>query len=183
MSGQLTAVTPATSRTDGAREFRSWEAIHAPSGEPAAEKRRRFDSCLSTHHLSTATRCPKCLQPSRRSGLVAAGDRSRLDPLERAGFVDVTETRLDVPLDYRDDAEALGAAFLGGPVALAYAMFDSVTRQQASDAYLESIAAFRCGDGSYSVPGEFVVASGHRPSTSGTVSQPPISKTNQRSNT
>ena len=94
--------------------------------------------------------------------------------LERAGFVDVNETRLDVPLDYRDHAEALGAAFLGGPVALAYGMFDPTTRQQVSDEYLESIAAFRCRDGSYRVPGEFVVASGRRISNT---------NTNQRSNT
>ncbi len=105
------------------------------------------------------------------------------DLLERAGFVDVAETRLDVLLGYRDDSEALGAAFLAGPVALAYAMFDSLTRQQVSEAYLESIAPYRHIDGSYSVPGEFVVASGRRPCGSGTRSQASISTTNQRSNT
>jgi ubiquinone/menaquinone biosynthesis C-methylase UbiE len=78
--------------------------------------------------------------------------------LERDGFVDITETRVCVTLDYADDSEALGAAFLGGPVALAYARFDDGMRREASDEYLRSIAAFRNDDGSYHVPGEFVVA-------------------------
>ena len=37
----------------------------------------------------------------------------------QAGFVDVEETRLQVELRYADDEAALGAAFIGGPVALA----------------------------------------------------------------
>ena len=57
---------------------------------------------------------------------------------------------------------ALGAAFLGGPVALAYSRFDEPTRSSAHDDYLSSIAPFRGGDG-YRVAGEFVIASGRRP--------------------
>ena len=83
--------------------------------------------------------------------------------LQRAGFVDVDVTRLCVQLDYRDGDEAVGAAFLGGPVALAYAQFDAATRQQVASEYLASIAAFRHHDGGYGVPGEFVVASARRP--------------------
>ena len=83
--------------------------------------------------------------------------------LERAGFVDVAEARLCVALDYGDDSEALGAAFLGGPVALAYGRFDTDTRREASDEYLRSITPFRHDDGSYRVPGEFVVATAQRP--------------------
>ncbi len=81
---------------------------------------------------------------------------------ERAGFTDVAQTRLSVDLVYADEAAALGAAFLGGPVALAYSRFDEDTKASAHDDYLASIAPYRHGDG-YRVPGEFVIASGRRP--------------------
>ena len=84
------------------------------------------------------------------------------DLLERAGFVDVDQVRLNVDLTYADDAAALGAAFLGGPVALAYSRFDDGTKASAHDEYLASIAPYREGSG-YRVPGEFVIASGRRP--------------------
>jgi ubiquinone/menaquinone biosynthesis C-methylase UbiE len=83
--------------------------------------------------------------------------------LERAGFVDAGHDRLAVDLDYADDAEAVGAAFLGGPVALANAHFDPATRDQAHRQYLDSLAPFRTGSGGYRVPGEFVVAWARRP--------------------
>ncbi|MGF1599209.1 MAG: class I SAM-dependent methyltransferase [Acidimicrobiales bacterium] len=83
--------------------------------------------------------------------------------LERAGFVAVGHDRLGVDLDYGDDDEAIGAAFLGGPVALAYAHFDPATRAGAERRYLDSLAGFRTGSGGYRVPGEFVVAWGRRP--------------------
>ena len=81
--------------------------------------------------------------------------------LEGAGFVDVAETRLSVDLHYDSDDEALGAAFLGGPVALAYSRFDDDARESAHRDYLASIAAYAHGDG-YRVPGEFVIASARR---------------------
>lgn len=83
--------------------------------------------------------------------------------LERAGFADVDEERLSTQLCYVDDDEAVGAAFLGGPVALAYAHFDKPTRAEAEREYLESLAGYRSESGSYRVPGEFVVAWGRRP--------------------
>ena len=82
--------------------------------------------------------------------------------LATAGFVDIEETRLQVELAYADDAEALGAAFLGGPVALAHSKFDEATRRSAYAEYLASLADFADGNG-YRVPGEFVVASARRP--------------------
>jgi ubiquinone/menaquinone biosynthesis C-methylase UbiE len=90
-------------------------------------------------------------------GLGAPGSLAAL--LERAGFTDVVEVRLSVELVYTDAAAALGAAFLGGPVALAYSRFDEATRASAHDDYLASIAPYRDGEG-YRVPGEFVVVSG-----------------------
>lgn len=84
------------------------------------------------------------------------------DLIERADFTDVEQTRLSVDLVYADEAAALGAAFLGGPVALAYSRFDDATKASAHDDYLASIAPYRQGAG-YRVPGEFVIASGRRP--------------------
>lgn len=82
--------------------------------------------------------------------------------LTEAGFADVRDQRLEVAIDYANDHAALGAAFRGGPVALAYSRFDEATRRSAHAAYLESIAPFADGTG-YLVPGEFVIATGRRP--------------------
>ena len=84
------------------------------------------------------------------------------DTFTQAGFVDVNETRLKVGMDYAGDDAALGAAFRGGPVALAHSRFDEATRQSAYEEYLDSIAGFANGTG-YRVPGEFVIASARRP--------------------
>ena len=83
--------------------------------------------------------------------------------LEAAGFVDVDETRLSVELRYLDAESALGAAFDGGPVALAVSRFDDDVLAAAHAEYLASIAPFS-GHGGYRIPGEFVVASARRPS-------------------
>jgi len=81
--------------------------------------------------------------------------------LERAGFVDIEATRLHVELRYANRDEALGAAFLGGPVALASARFDEDDRRSAHAEYLASLSTFAAGPG-YRVPGEFVIASARR---------------------
>lgn len=83
--------------------------------------------------------------------------------LARCGLVDIGEQRLAVELVYDDDEEALGAAFRGGPVALAFAHFDEPTRASAECEYLASIAPWRTPAGGYRVPGEFVVAWARRP--------------------
>ncbi len=82
--------------------------------------------------------------------------------MERAGFVDVHDARLVVDLVYAGDDDAIGAAFDGGPVALAAGRFDAETRRSAHREYLDSIARFADGTG-YRLPGEFVIASGRRP--------------------
>ena len=78
--------------------------------------------------------------------------------MELGGFADIRDERIDAPISYANADDAVGAAFAGGPVALAYAHFDAATRESAHGEYLDSIAAFRQGDG-YRIPGEFVVAS------------------------
>ena len=66
------------------------------------------------------------------------------------------------------DDEAIGTAFLGGPVALAYARFDEPTRRSAEQQYLDSLTRYRTRAGSYRVPGEFVVAWATRPEVQAT---------------
>lgn len=78
--------------------------------------------------------------------------------LRQAGFTATDTTRIDVALTYRDDDEALGAAFLGGPVALAYSRLSDADKRSAHHEYLESVSAHRTSSG-YRIPGEFVVAS------------------------
>jgi len=93
----------------------------------------------------------------------ALGTPGALAALARgAGFDELDETRVATELVYDDDASAIGAAFLGGPVALAHARFDDATRASAHSDYIASLAPFRHGAG-YRVPGEFVVVAGRAP--------------------
>ena len=80
---------------------------------------------------------------------------------QMAGFAEVSYERLPTVLRFASAEEALGAAFLGGAVALAYARFDEPTKEAVHDEYLASIAAYRNGAG-YDVPAEFVVGIGWR---------------------
>ena len=86
-----------------------------------------------------------------------------LDSLARemtaAGLSDVRLERLVAPLLYENAEDALGAAFAGGPVAMAYSRFTDEVRSEVHAEYLASIAPFKKGQG-YVVPGEFVVAWG-----------------------
>lgn len=79
----------------------------------------------------------------------------------QAGLREVSAKRIQTRLLYAREEDALGAAFAGGPVALAYSRFDEAARTDAHAAYLETIASYRKGEG-YDIPGEFVVASGRR---------------------
>ena len=89
---------------------------------------------------------------------LGTGDRLQ-QTMEAAGFSGTRVERISTTLEYASDDEAIGAAFVGGPVALAYSRFDEPTRVGAHREYLDSIAAYRRGSG-YAVPGEFVVARG-----------------------
>ncbi|HEX4849782.1 MAG TPA: class I SAM-dependent methyltransferase [Puia sp.] len=80
---------------------------------------------------------------------------------EGAGFSKVHFERLNTELIYDSDEDACGAAFSGGPVALAYNKFDDQVKNEVHQEYLESIRSFKRGNG-YAVPGEFVVAIGYR---------------------
>jgi len=82
---------------------------------------------------------------------------------EGAGFTGVVVDRLSTTLHYASDEEALVAAFVGGPVALAYSRFDEATREAAHNDYLESIRPFKKDGDRYEIPGEFVVVRANKP--------------------
>jgi ubiquinone/menaquinone biosynthesis C-methylase UbiE len=81
--------------------------------------------------------------------------------LEQVGFVDVETERLTTVLEYEAGEDALGAAFDGGPVAMAYSRFDESTKEAAHAEYLQSIEPYR-NESSYQVPGEFVIVAGRK---------------------
>jgi ubiquinone/menaquinone biosynthesis C-methylase UbiE len=76
-----------------------------------------------------------------------------------AGFTDIKEERISNILFYASDEDAIGAAFLGGPVALAYNKFTDEVKRQVQQEYIDSITPFKKDNGYY-VPGEFVVVAG-----------------------
>jgi ubiquinone/menaquinone biosynthesis C-methylase UbiE len=84
-----------------------------------------------------------------------------LQTFQAAGFKDVVSERLCTMLRYDTPEDACGAAFAGGPVALAYSRFDDRTRVAAHADYLASIAPYRTGNG-YAIPGEFVIVRGYK---------------------
>lgn len=120
----------------GARNRCGWADIF-----PIVDARVQSDVCPMFFHLGT-------------------GDRLA-DTMKAAGFDGITTERISTVLHYDSPDEACGAAFAGGPVALAYSRFDAATREAAHAEYLESIAPWRSGD-AFDVPGEFVVARGIR---------------------
>lgn len=79
-----------------------------------------------------------------------------------AGLVDIRASRVPTELVYANADAACDAAFLAGPVALAYSRFDAQARDQVRAEYLASIEGWRDGQG-YRVPGEFVIAVGRKP--------------------
>jgi ubiquinone/menaquinone biosynthesis C-methylase UbiE len=89
---------------------------------------------------------------------LGTGDRLKLS-FEVAGFSNIIVERINTHLIYESDEEACGAAFAGGPVALAYHKFSDQVKNEAHIEYLDSIKSFREGKG-YAVPGEFVVGCG-----------------------
>jgi ubiquinone/menaquinone biosynthesis C-methylase UbiE len=82
--------------------------------------------------------------------------------MSAAGLEDLTVDRISTILYYDSADDARGAAFDGGPVAMAYSRFDEKTREEAHAEYFASIEPHRKGE-RYEIPGEFVIARGHRP--------------------
>lgn len=89
---------------------------------------------------------------------------SLADAVKAAGFERALTQRVATTLVYEDGSHACRAAFVAGPVALAWARADEDARIRMNRRYLESLAPWRCGSG-YRVPGEFVIVSAARPAT------------------
>ena len=90
------------------------------------------------------------------------GNANMLELIFReAEFSLITVKRISTILFYNNAKEALGAAFEGGPVALAYHKFSEVIKQEVHADYLSSLEPYRKGE-NYEVPGEFVLAFGAR---------------------
>jgi SAM-dependent methyltransferase len=73
-----------------------------------------------------------------------------------ARFAVMELRRMDTTLDYANADDACNAAFVGGPVALAWSRFDSEVRARVCTRYVEAIGDWRHGE-TYRVPGEFVI--------------------------
>jgi SAM-dependent methyltransferase len=81
---------------------------------------------------------------------------------EQAGLIDVGTHRIDTLLDYPNAREASDAAFVGGPVALAWSRFDETTRLRVRERYIHAISPWRDGE-KFRVPGQFVVVTASVP--------------------
>ncbi|MBS1596595.1 MAG: methyltransferase domain-containing protein [Bacteroidetes bacterium] len=78
-----------------------------------------------------------------------------------AGYSSITSKKISTKLYYESAEEACGAAFPGGPMALAYNKFSDAVKDEVHAEYLESIDKYKNGNG-YELPGEFVVAIGRK---------------------
>jgi ubiquinone/menaquinone biosynthesis C-methylase UbiE len=97
--------------------------------------------------------CPMFFQLGTKDSLKYA--------FQSAGFESVKAERIQTFLHYDTPEDACGAAFAGGPVALAYSKFSAQTREEAHLEYLASIERHKDESG-YHIPGEFVVTTGIR---------------------
>jgi len=77
-------------------------------------------------------------------------------------FEDVRQRRITSMLTFGDANEACAAAFVGGPVALAWSRFSDDVRTRVRSRYLDAIGLWRHGHG-YRIPGEFVIAAAAAP--------------------
>ena len=76
-----------------------------------------------------------------------------------AGLGAVRQRRIATFLAYDDAETACDAAFIGGPVALAWSRFDADARARARARYKHAIEPWRRERG-YRIPGEFVIVAG-----------------------
>lgn len=118
----------------GARKNCGWAEIF-----PIVERRTASDVCPMFFALGTGSTMAQAFRD--------------------AGFSGVREERIAVPIVFPSAEAAIGAAFIGGPVALAHSHFDAASRESAYAEYLASIDAFKQGE-AYHVPGEFVAVVG-----------------------
>lgn len=80
-----------------------------------------------------------------------------------AGLQVTAQRRRSDWLKYSGADEACAAAFVGGPVALAWSRFDRAVRERVQARYLDAIAPWRDGQG-YRLPAEYLIVAARRPS-------------------
>ncbi len=80
---------------------------------------------------------------------------------EEAGLVVERRKRMARTLDYADGEEACDAAFIGGPVALAWSRLAPDARARVRRRYLSSISGWRSGI-TYRIPAEFVIVAARK---------------------
>ncbi len=71
-------------------------------------------------------------------------------------FGTIEQRRIAATLTYASPDEACNAAFVGGPVALAWSRFDDEVRARVRARYVQAIEPWRHDQG-YRIPGEFVI--------------------------
>ena len=85
------------------------------------------------------------------------GENDTLAELCIAAKLDVVmKRRIATMLEYADADEACRAAFVGGPVALAWSRFDEAVRARVQQCYIDALEPWK-RNGGYLVPGEFVL--------------------------
>ena len=94
--------------------------------------------------------CPRFFRLGQQDTLASLCANARLESIE--------QHRIATTLTYADADEACDAAFVGGPVALAWSRFGIDARARVRARYVEAIAPWR-HDRGYRLPGEFVVVS------------------------
>lgn len=80
----------------------------------------------------------------------------------QAGLEVFDYRRLKATLAYASASEACDAAFIGGPVALAWSRFNEETKLRVCQRYASAIEPWRHHNG-YRIPGEFVIVAARKP--------------------
>lgn len=80
---------------------------------------------------------------------------------EQSGFKEVITVKINTLLSYDSAESASGAAFIGGPVAMAWSRFNDAVKKEAVADYLASIERYKKENG-YEIPGEFVIVMGYK---------------------
>ncbi len=79
-----------------------------------------------------------------------------------ANFEAIEHRRISTTLAFANATEACNAAFVGGPVALAWSRFNDEVRARVRACYIRSIDEWRVGDG-FRIPGEFIIVAAAAP--------------------
>ena len=98
--------------------------------------------------------CPLFFQLGQQDALVRLCAEAEFEAIEHR--------RISTTLTFADASDACNAAFVGGPVALAWSRFNDVVRGRVRDGYVNSIEKWRLGNG-FRIPGEFVIATAAAP--------------------